>query len=305
MPPLPGNAGSDQLRLTSAPASSSLVFAASAADWVLPDAPWRHQQVLDLGEPGGWEHLLGRLDALLSRATRSATSSGTTTVTSSTRPIAAGRGCRRRSPATGCSTSCGRASRRWRSRVRVGRRPGGPRDPRRAPTGCGRATPTTRSIARRSSAGRAAGAAGARRRARRPAARAHSPVGRTTCRSALRDRAVLATSGSSGTSAARRRGARRPRRGVAFHKRVRALLHGGEVVRGATTRPGRAGARLVGRPAGAVFAYVQLAAAATRCRADAVPRPRADVRYRVEPVPLAGGPQAPGPAAWLAAAAST
>jgi alpha-galactosidase len=39
-------------------------------DWVLrsgdalPD-PWRHQQVLDLANPAVWEHLLGRLDALL------------------------------------------------------------------------------------------------------------------------------------------------------------------------------------------------------------------------------------------------
>ena len=39
-------------------------------DWVLQvgDAlpvAWRHQQVLDLGVPAAWEHLLGRLDALL------------------------------------------------------------------------------------------------------------------------------------------------------------------------------------------------------------------------------------------------
>jgi alpha-galactosidase len=35
-------------------------------DWVLPGAPWRHQQGLDVANPDAWAYLLERLDALVS-----------------------------------------------------------------------------------------------------------------------------------------------------------------------------------------------------------------------------------------------
>jgi alpha-galactosidase len=91
---------------------------------------------------------------------------------------------------------------------------------------------------------------------------------------------------------------------IAFYKRVRGLLHSGEVVRGDHHDPA---AFLHGVVAperdAALFAYVQLATSVAETPGPArLPGLDPERRYRVEPVPLAGGPvpaQAEPPA-WLA-----
>ena len=90
---------------------------------------------------------------------------------------------------------------------------------------------------------------------------------------------------------------------IAFYKRVRALLHGGTVVRADHHDPA-AHVHGVVAPGGeeAVFAYVQLASSADEvpgaARLEGLAPDRA---YRVRPVPLAGGPrlQQAAPPAWM------
>ncbi len=77
---------------------------------------------------------------------------------------------------------------------------------------------------------------------------------------------------------------------IAFYKRVRELLHRGEVVR-ADHRDPAAWVHGVVAPEGAVFAYVQLTSGATEVPGPArLPGLDPERTYRVEPVLLAGGP---------------
>jgi alpha-galactosidase len=95
------------------------------------------------------------------------------------------------------------------------------------------------------------------------------------------------------------------REAVAFHRRVRGLLHGGDVVR--VDHPDPAGlvhGCVAPDRSAAVFAYVQLGTPS----GEVTPPVRLagladDVRYRVTPVPLAGGPatRQVHPPGWLAA----
>jgi alpha-galactosidase len=90
---------------------------------------------------------------------------------------------------------------------------------------------------------------------------------------------------------------------IAFYKRVRALLHSGEVVRADLADPALALHGVVAQDRGeAVFAYVQLDTSASE-RPGAVRLPGLDPErsYRVETVPLAGGPsiQDVVPPPWL------
>jgi alpha-galactosidase len=93
--------------------------------------------------------------------------------------------------------------------------------------------------------------------------------------------------------------------GVAFHKQVRGLLHGGDVVRADHPDPAALVHGCVAPDRGeALFAYVQLATPGPEVPAPMrLPGLADDARYRVVPVPLAGGPQVlqARPPAWLAA----
>ena len=158
------------------------------------------------------------------------------------------------------------------------------------------------SIQRWTGAARAAGAHG---RPRRRAAR--HLTGRTQ---SLSFRLATALFGHFGIewdlTTATAPGARGPRaRRSAFHRRLRGLLHGGDVVR--VDHPDPAGlvhGCVAPDRSAAVFAYVQLGTPSGE-----VPPPvrlaglADDVRYRVTPVPLAGGPatRQVRPPGWLAA----
>jgi alpha-galactosidase len=79
---------------------------------------------------------------------------------------------------------------------------------------------------------------------------------------------------------------------IAYYKRVRKLLHSGEVVRADHPDPAAFvhGVVAPGRRE-ALFAYVQLATSAAETPGPArLPGLDAERRYRVEPIPLAGGP---------------
>ena len=92
--------------------------------------------------------------------------------------------------------------------------------------------------------------------------------------------------------------------GVAFHKRVRGLLHGGDVVRADHPDPSAIVHGCVAPDRReAVFAYVQLATPPAEVPPPMrLPGLAGDVRYRVTPVPLAGGPAVlhRRPPPWLA-----
>ena len=106
--------------------------------------------------PGAYDHVLGQLDALLARPRHRLRQVGhePRPHRRSAAPVARPAPTPRRWRSTGCSTSCAHATRRRDRVVLVGRRPHRPRDPAHARCGCGPATATTRSSARRSSAAR-------------------------------------------------------------------------------------------------------------------------------------------------------
>ena len=96
---------------------------------------------------------------------------------------------------------------------------------------------------------------------------------------------------------------------IAFYKRARDLLHGGEVVRADHHDPAAWVHGVVAEDGeAAVFAYVQLASRATEVPGVArLPGLRPEREYRVQPVTLAGGPltqQVIGPP-WLDAGGVT
>ena len=76
---------------------------------------------------------------------------------------------------------------------------------------------------------------------------------------------------------------------IAFYKRMRPLLHSGQVVRADHPNPAAYLHGVVAADrAEALFAYVQLTARPTRRRAWPAARLDPDRAYRVEPVPVAG-----------------
>jgi alpha-galactosidase len=90
---------------------------------------------------------------------------------------------------------------------------------------------------------------------------------------------------------------------IALYKRLRGLLHGGEVVRADHPDPAALVHGVVG-DGEAVFAYVQLTSSALEVPgAVRLPGLEPDRTYRVTPLELGGGPRIVGaqPPAWLAA----